>query len=332
MQMRSISFALTVLCAAACLTACDALVTAEDRGDVVFGVHGQALSRTSGAPASEYEVGVLFMRVLYPARPGSNPKGQLETEFVRGTITGDFPAQFRVELTRRPAAYPYNTNIIYLNLDGTQSDGVFYGANAPDGVRIGQLTIGPADELAALPSSIEVPLQQRTFGGALAPYLVKTTITSYQVIYAEGVGPGDVIYPTYNGGKIMGGKPISNGFTLVDARTYFTSILWQECTNGLLPAIYMDPAYSACVAANSGRIGCNENCTHLIPDPGAYEACLAQCAASFPGQLDRNGCLFQVAGPQIDATCGPERTPHPDQLRILNELDSLSVVLGDGSR
>src|SRR5215470_15314652 len=118
MAMRLISSSLIpLLLTAAGVTACgDALVTAEDRGDIVFGIHGQAVSHT-GSSADDYVVGVLFVRVVFPGVPSLDDGDRLETEVVRGRIAGQFPAQFHVELIETPKAYPYDINILYLNLD-----------------------------------------------------------------------------------------------------------------------------------------------------------------------------------------------------------------------
>jgi hypothetical protein len=310
--------------AAACLPACgDPLVTAEDRGDALFGVHGQALLGSQAVAAADYAVAVVFLRVVTGHDPALT--GKLETEVIPGKIVGEFPAKFSVELKQAPTAYPYNVNVIYGTIGGEQMDGVFAVSNAPDGVRIGHLAIGPAGELAGLPAKIDFSIARgdRTMGKALAPFLPTTTITSYQVIYAEGVGPGDVIYPKYKPTGVEGGKPITDGFTLVDARTYFEATKWQECANDVYGAAYETPEYDACTAANAGLIGCLAACMSQAPT-----SCNSKCYASFPGQLDNNGCLAQVTRATISATCGPQKVPNRDQLRILRPEDALSVTLG----
>jgi hypothetical protein len=195
------------------------------------------------------------------------------------------------------------------------------------GVRIGHLVIGPADELTSLPPEISFSIGEvDTLGEVLAPYLPNTTISSYQVIYAEGVAKGTVIYPTRTDGVLGGGLPISAGFTLIDARTYFAATIWQECASAITRRYEQTPEQAACEAANQDRIRCAARCNGSLPD---VLSCQKECAAAFPGQLDRNGCLLQLARPELEATCGAERVPRPEELTILGEADSLSVVLGD---
>ena len=77
----------------------------------------------------------------------------------------------------------------------------------------------------------------------LAPYLPNTTLTSYQVIYAEGVEAGDVIYPKFTRGRHRGRHRQADlgGFTLVDARTYFEATTWQECAGEVYGDTYDTP-------------------------------------------------------------------------------------------
>jgi hypothetical protein len=318
--------------AAAGLAACgDPLFTAQDRGDAVLNLQGQALSQSGPQSSSGFEVGVLFVRY---SNDGPDPgEGTLETEIVKGTLTGDFPTQFQVQLTPPQAAYPVTGDIVYMNMDGTESFGIFSAEHSPGGVRIGHLLVGPAAELDALPAKIRYSLGgSRSIGPTLAPYLPTTTITGYQVIYAEDVRKGDVIYPTllprtgpdYNF-RVSGGTQIKDGYTLVDSRSYLTSVIWQECVNGLGAGHAERPDYQACLQANSELISCSGAC---YGRPDERRMCEAACRASFPGQIDSRACVWQVLQPQIDATCGPEKTPHPDQIRVLAEGDSLSVTLG----
>jgi hypothetical protein len=318
----------------------DPLVTAQDRGDVVLGLHGSALA--DAPPSGTLSAGVLFMRLV--GKPsdsaggggggggsGEPPRGrtfELETEIVLGQISGSLPADFSVELAAPERTYSFDTNIRYLNLDGTYADGVFSTDHAPDGVRIGHLVIGPASELAALPRKIPVDLgNSRGVGATLRPYLANTTISSYQIIFAEGVGAGDVIYPTTSSsGEVSGGIAISNGYTLVDARTYLGAVQWQECANDNLD-VRDRPEYAACLAANTGRISCDQACDPSSRD--ALLACQQACAEQYPGQLNDSGCLWQVAQPDVDRLCGAEKVPNPSQLRLVDENESLSVKLGD---
>lgn len=306
---------------AAGLAACgDPLVTAQDRGDAVFGLHGHVSSLSNAPLPDDYVVGVLFLRSLLPTE---NLGMITETEVVLGTLEGDFPSQFRVELTQTPAVYPFDVSIRYVG----SSDGVFWPTHAPDGVRIGQLVIGPAAELAALPRDIESDWV-RTTGEPLAPYLPNTTITPYQVIYAEGVSPGDVIYPTYIGNnEITGGMPISNGFTLVDARTFFDAVIWLECSVDVIARYLDSPELKACYEANPDRIACYLECAGSGMD--TPDNCTRSCAEQFPDQLDGFECQRLVAGAELDATCGPELVADRASLRILDPLEALSVTLGE---
>lgn len=316
----------------------DPLVTAQDRGDAVLGVHGQALS--SAPVTQELSAAVLFMHIVpKDAGPadgggGGQPPGRrqglaLQSQIIPGQIEGSFPAAFSVELNAPDRTYPFDSDIIYRNLDGTDAYGIFAEQHAPKGVRIGHLVIGPAAELASLPQELWFdPNVARSLGYVLRPYLPNTTITPYQVVYAEGVSSGDVLYPTRTSdGGVTGGLSISDGFSLVDARTYLDAVRWQECANDRLREAYADPEYQACRAANQGRISCVENCRG--PDPDAIPACHAACEAQYPGQLDANGCLWQTAQPEIPQTCGAEKVPDPTQARLVGEDESLSVKLGD---
>ncbi len=124
-----------------------------------------------------------------------------------------------------------------------------------------------------------------------------------------------MIYPTRIDGKLGGGLPISEGFTLVDARTYFEATIWQECAGDITKKYAQTPAQMSCEAANQGRIQCAARCNGALPD---ILACQKECAAAFPGQLDRNGCLLQVAGAEVGATCGAEKVPRPEELKLLS--------------
>ena len=320
MKLATMSPITRAAIAAACLTACgDPLITAQNRGDAVFGLHGRVTSVNGGALPDDYVVGVLFLRSLEHTEDFTLTT---ETEVVLGTLEGDFPSQFHVELTQAPAVFPFDVSIQYVG----SSDGVFWPTFSPAGVRIGQLVIGPAAELAALPSHIEGDFE-RTTGKALAPYLPNTTVTPYQVIYAEGVEPGDVIYPTYVPiNHIEGGMPITDGFTLVDARTFFNAVIWMECSIPVISRYLETPELQACYEANPDRIACYVECASTGMD--TPDNCTRTCAAEFPDQLDSFECQRRVAGAELDATCGPERTPDRRDLRILDPEDPLSVTLG----
>jgi hypothetical protein len=319
--------ALAVAMGGAAVASCgDPLVTAQDRGDAVFGVSGKV--RSAGLPPTEeLTAAVIFVRV--GLKPGQDFEAQLETEVIPGTIEGTFPADFRVDIDQKPRAYPYNVNVHYINLDQTLNYGVFDAAHSPNRVRIGHLAIGPASELAALPETISFSTKDdSTIGKPLAPYLPNTTITPYQVLYAEGVEKGDLLYPerTTMSGPV-GGTQIQAGFTLVDARTFLEATEWQQCARAIAVPAEQRPEHRTCVTNNAQRVGCVDACFQTSRDD--LPACHAACAAMYPGQLDRYGCTRQVAGAEIDAACGPEKVPLPEQLQILDEDASLSVTLGE---
>jgi hypothetical protein len=327
--MKSSTFVGVALATAGLVGCGDPLFTARDRGDAVLNLRGQALNQSGHLSSSGFDVGVLFTR----ATPQT---GILETEIVKGTLTGDFPTQFQVQLTPPKVAYPITGDIIYANLDGTETFGVFSAERSPSGVRIGHLLVGPTAELDALPAKIPFSLSEsRTIGGKLAPFLPTTTITGYQVIYAEDVRQGDVIYPTvpprvypnYDV-RIEGGTQIKDGYTLVDARTYMTSVIWQECANTIVGDARVRPEFQACLQANSDLINCSNGCASGSRNPEQNRVCREGCYSSFPGQIDSNACLRQVSKPQVDATCGAEKTPRPEQIQVLADSDSLSVTLG----
>jgi hypothetical protein len=323
--MRSTSrSASAVVVLAAWLTACgDPLLTAQDRGDGVFGVRGLVEQPGHGAPGSDYEVAVIYLRAVLSRAPRPGPY-QVETEVIRGSIDGSLPAEFHVELTDAPEASPWEDRIIYSDIGTGRTDGVFSSGHAPAGVRLGQLMIGPAQEIAALPSLIDFAQgESRTMHRTLAAYLPNTTITGYQVIYAEGVKPGDVIYPTYvpSRGESVGGMAIGNGFTLVDARKYFAATAWQACADSVLGPLYDEPGFAACLVANKGLIDCLAQCS--------LASCQQTCEAAFPGELDQDGCLSLTAVPKLEASCGPVRSPRPYLVEILSKDAALSVILGD---
>ena len=319
---RPASAALVV---ASWLAACgDPLLTAQDRGDGVFGVHGSVEQPGHGLPGSDYEVAVIYLKAVLNLAPRSSLPYQVETEVIPGSIAGTFPAEFRVELDQAPEASPWEDRIIYQNLGTGRTDGVFSLGHAPAGVRLGQLMIGPAKEIAALPTLIDfAPGESRSMHRTLAAFLPNTTITGYQVIYAEGVKPGDVIYPTYvaSRGESVGGLAIANGFTLVDARKYFAATTWEACADSLVGPLYDVPAFTGCIEANAGLLDCLTRCTS--------SACQRACEGTFPGQLDQDGCLAKTAVPKLEASCGPVLSPRPYLVEILPKDAQLSVVLGE---
>lgn len=315
---------------AALVSGCgDPLMTAQDRGDTVFGLRGKAIfpeaAVVSPVSAEEYEVAVIFILVRAGVASTAKPD-VLEVEVVKGTIEGEFPANFRVELTDAPRVYPFDISIGHANRNGTLNTGLFDPNHAPDGVRIGHLAIGPAAEIAALPSQIFLNISEDLMiGKALALHLPNTTVTPYQVLYAEGVSSDDVVYPQGGiGTPVTGGMSIGEGFTLIDARQYFAGTMWQECANQVVIDSYARPEFEACVAANAPLIDCLDRC---FGQPFGTQ-CRASCYASYPTLIDANGCLDQVSQPYIDAICGPEITPDPTKQRILHPFEPLTVKLG----
>lgn len=336
---------LAVVAAVALGAGCgDRLMTAQDRGDVVFSVHGRALlvegdqlskSLSGGLrldpslpPGEQYEAAVLFLLARDYADPQRLGPSRLEIEVVKGAIEGEFPADFRVELTDPPTTYPYNATLLHQNLDGSLNEGMFAAAGrTPDRVRIGHLAIGPAAELDALPARIMVDLgTTRTLGQPLAQYLPTTTITPYQVLYAEGVEAHDVIYPKRTLiGQEEGGLPITAGFTLIDARQYFAGTMWQECGRMVLHNALQSPAYTQCRYDNKSLIDCLEGCSFsATPD---LPTCRNRCYTGYADMIDERGCLRQAGLPSIEEICGPEVTPDPLQQKILQPSDSLTVKL-----
>src|SRR3954463_16758041 len=116
--MRSMSrSASAVLVVVAGLTACgDPLLTAQDRGDGVFGVHGMVEQPDHGIPGADYEVAVIYLKAVLNLTPRNGLPYQVETEVIRGSIDGSLPAGFHVDLTDAPAVSPWEDRIIYSNL------------------------------------------------------------------------------------------------------------------------------------------------------------------------------------------------------------------------
>lgn len=304
--MRTLAVALLV---AACG---DPLLTVDGRGDPVFAVAGEVHDPTQ--LAADYEVAVVFLRfVRYD--PDHPTQSELQTEVIPGEIAGTFPAAFRLALSRPPQVHSWGSESYGL-IGGGSLPSVFAPGHAPDGVRIGQLAIGPRSELDRLPRKITFNLAEaRTMGKLVGPHLPHTTITGYQVIYADGVARGDVIYPAP-------GQPISDGFTLVDARGFFGALVWQTCANDRYEASYALPGYQACIAANHALIDCIQGCRSTV----GGVACEDACRVRFPGQVDSQRCLDSVA--QLEQACGPPQRPSVDEVHVLADHAKLSVVLG----
>lgn len=263
------------------------------------------------------EVAVVFMTVVF--RPFPPALSELHLEVVPANVTGTVPSAFRVALARPPARSSWVPGFSFSLFPDGELDPIFVQPRAPNAVAIGQLAVGPASELAALPASIPFDYYNtRTMGELIAPYLPHTTLTGYQVIDADGVTDA-AIYPTLASGG-TDGQPIANGVTLVDARAYTAGIAWQLCADEPLGATLATPAYAACLADSHALIDCLDHC--------GTEAACAACRTSFPDQLDRDHCLFTVAQPLLTATCGPERRPAQDQIQILDDDATLAVTPG----
>lgn len=311
--MRSMSHRPLWAVVTAGVAACgDPLVTAQDRGDVVFGVHGDVQSGGS-APNGEYTVGVLFLHALVDAS-GPVLTNRIQTELVGSTISGQFPTRFHVELDKAPAAYRFNLGSSYSGY------GLFRVGDTPEFVRVGQLVIGPTRELAALPAQIDFEidvdhprLPSRHVGRALAPYLPNTTITKYQVVYAEGVEPEDRMYPPPWYTDVTGGLEISEGFTLADVGTYLDSLTWQDCREKAYDDAFDTEEYFYCGRANAGRIGCEDACGRAFPssDRPEHAACMASCVTAFsrPGERRR----LPIAGRSAAGRCQLRSRAHTER-------------------
>lgn len=268
------------------------------------------------------EVAVLFMNVALHAS-GSQPS-ELHLEVIRANTSGHVPDAFRLALPHPPALFPVIPTFPEPLFPDGEIDPVFLQPRAPAAAAIGQVVIGPASELDALPAAIpfDFLFGRRNMGELIAPYLPHTTITGYQVIYAEGAADA-AIYPTF-AALGLDGQPITDGLTLVDARDYFQGIVWHVCSEGPLGATLASPVYAACQADNHALIDCLDRCD-------GEDACTA-CRTRFPEQIDRDHCLFEAAQPALLAACGPQRIPSPDQIEILDDHATLSVTPADDIR
>ncbi len=311
------------LFAAAWLTACgDPLLTAQDRGDPVFEVDA-LVQNADGTPlASNYQIAVLYLTIQYDFEVPSSR--WIEAE-VRVAATADVQAgALRVGLTGAPAVFPWTSGLVFHSNVGDAgiTTGAFSHLHPPDGVRIGALVIGPADELAAVPTRLDVLDPLDTFEASLAPYLPDTTITGFRVVYAQGVESGDLMNPAFSPSydEIADGVAISDGFTFVDARAYFEATTWQVCAYDQVDPVYDPGRFEACITANQGFIDCLEQCS--------IATCQQACAAAFPGQLDIDACLANTALPELIAACGAPLSPRPYQMEVLSPGAALSVTLG----
>jgi hypothetical protein len=321
--------------AATTLAGCgDSLFTAQDRGDSVLNVRGQALSAAGeSAPATDYDVGVLFMRHVWNWTNVS--EYYLDVEFVKGTLTGNFPADFQVELTPPAETYPHNGISLYESWDGGLGLETFSGNqdDAPKGLRIGHLVVGPKAELAALPRRIDIrpgtPPFDLTFGALLKPYLPKSTVTSYQVLYADGVTPRTRMYRFARAGSHSDGIEVEQGYTLLDASTFTRSVQWSECAKSKREEALTTPLYDRCIADNAPYEACYDACIRDYSTPEDRIACYSVCDRTYPEGAPDYVCLRRAIRPLAEAACGPEAKPDLAKLKVLSPIDSLSVRLGE---
>jgi hypothetical protein len=324
--------------AATSLAGCgDSMFTAQERGDSILNVRGQAISAAGDtAAATDYEVGVLFMRHLWNWADGR--ESALDVEFVKGTLTGNFPADFQVELVPPTETYPHDGLSVYESWDGKIGLETFSGnqEDSPRGMRIGHLVVGPKAELAALPRRIDIPLgltpPRLTFGELLTPYLPTTTITSYQVLYAKGVDEKTRMYRLSVSGpsdSLGEGFPVQEGYTLLDASTFTRSVQWSECAKTKRAEARVSLQFQTCLQANAALANCLSTCQVDYSTPLERIACYDRCDETYPDLLSEYECLLLAQRPLAEAACGPEVAPDLEKLKVLSPTDSLSVRLGE---
>lgn len=332
--MKLVTFVSAALAASSLAGCGDPMFTSQDRGDPILSVRGQALSdSTDTPPATDYDVGVLFMRHVW--NWADITEYYLDIEFVKGTITGSFPAEFQVELQPPAETYPHNGISLYETWDGRLGLGTFSGNqnDAPRGLRIGHLVVGPKAELAALPRRINIspgtPPFNLTFGALIKPYLAKSTVTSYQVLYADGVSPQTRMYRFAMHGSYNEGIPIEQGYTLIDATTFTRSVEWSECAKSKREAALASPLYERCIADNAPLETCYDACIRDYSTPEARIACYNVCDDTYPDMVHESTCVTRAIRPLAEAACGPEVLPDLAKLKVLSPIDPLSVRLGD---
>lgn len=320
--------------AATSLAACgDSLFTAQERGDSIVQVRGKALNPGENVPATKYDVGVLFMRHVWNWTDFT--EYYLDVEFVKGTLTGNFPADFQVELAAPKETYPHNGISLYETWDGGLGLGTFSGNqdDAPEGMRIGHLVVGPKAELAALPRRINIqpgiPPHGLTFGELLKPYLPNTTITSYQVLYSEGVTERTRMYRFAAAGAFNEGIPIDEGYTVLDASTFTRSVQWSECAKSQGEAAVASPLYQSCIAYSAPLEACYSACMRDHATPEQQIACYSVCDQTYPDMVHDYVCFRRAIRPIAEVACGPEIKPDLAKLKVLSPTDSLSVRLGE---
>jgi hypothetical protein len=320
--------------ATTCLAGCgDSLYTAQDRGDTILNVRGQALSTGGETPlATDYDVGVLFMRHVWNWT--NFDEYYLDVEFVKGTLIGNFPAEFTVQLDPPAETYPHNGISLYESWDGDLGLATFLGAEeAPEGMRIGHLVVGPKAELAALPRRIDIPRgtapSSLTFGEMLKPHLPKTTVTSYQVLYSEGVSKTDRMYRFAESGRYNEGIEIKEGYTLLDATTFTRSVQWSECARSKRAEAEASELYARCLADNAPLEVCYDACVDNYSTPEQRIACYTVCDETYPDMVRESACMERAIRPLAEAACGPEAKPQLDKIKVLSPIDPLAVRLGE---
>jgi hypothetical protein len=319
--------------AATSLAGCgDSMFTAQDRGDSILNVRGQALSAAGEtAPATDYDVGVLFMRHVWNWTDFT--EYYLDVEFVKGTLTGNFPADFQVELAPPTETYPQNGISLYESWDDKLGLETFNGNDAPRGMRIGHLVVGPKAELAALPRRIDIqpgtsPMDL-TFGALLKPYLPKTTVTSYQVLYAEGLTETTRMYRFAESGRFNEGLPVEAGYNLFDATAFTRSVQWNECAKSQRAEALTTPLYQSCIDYSAPYEACYRSCIDDYATPEQRVACYTVCDNTYPDMVRDYVCLRRAQLPLAEAACGPEIKPSLAKLKVLSPTDSLSVRLDE---
>lgn len=332
--MKLVSFVSAAIAASSLAGCGDSMFTSQDRGDPILSVRGQALNESAEpSPATDYDVGVLFMRHVW--NWADITEYYLDIEFVKGTITGSFPAEFQVELQPPAETYPHNGISLYETWDGRLGLGTFSGNqnDAPRGLRIGHLVVGPKAELAALPRRIDIspgtPPFNLTFGALIKPYLAKSTVTSYQVLYADGVSPQTRMYRFAMHGSYNEGIPIEQGYTLIDATTFTRSVEWSECAKSKREAALASPLYARCIADNAPLEACYAACVRDYSTPEERVACYTVCDDTYPDMVRESTCVNRAIRPLAEAACGPEVLPDIAKLKVLSPIDRLSVRLGE---
>lgn len=277
----------------------DSLFTAQDRGDTILQLRGQALSAPE-VPATEYDVGVLFVRRFWDMSGAGQDRfreNYVEFEFIKGTLTGSFPAEFQVKLPPPAETYPHNDADIYDFFGGHRLRMFPEGVG---GVRVGHLVIGPKAELEALPPRLRRPPtgEYMELGPILRAQLPNTTVTAYQVLYSEGVRPDSFIYyvasPGMDGSDGFNGAKLEEGYMLIDNTALTRAVQWTQCVQSKQDEAIASPWYQNCIIDNPP-----------------------------------NDCLLPAMRLVGEAACGPEVAPDGNMSKVLSPFDPLSVRLGE---